>query len=128
RRWPAGDAGRAHARQPAGPGCGRGPAGDPRAARHPRARPRNRGLRRGRPDPGGASVVRLGGARRAEWPRAAASPVIVYGRNPVHEALRGPRRVRRIWATKNALREPWLDRGQGSTTLDVVVASASAEE
>jgi 23S rRNA (guanosine2251-2'-O)-methyltransferase len=36
--------------------------------------------------------------------------VIVYGRNPVREALRGPRSVIRIWATKNALREPWLAR------------------
>jgi 23S rRNA (guanosine2251-2'-O)-methyltransferase len=34
--------------------------------------------------------------------------VIVYGRNPVREALRGRRSVSRIWATKNALREPWL--------------------
>jgi len=34
--------------------------------------------------------------------------MMVYGRNPVREALRGPRDVRRIWATKNALREPWL--------------------
>jgi 23S rRNA (guanosine2251-2'-O)-methyltransferase len=34
--------------------------------------------------------------------------VIVYGRNPVHEALRGPRTVERAWATKNAAREPWL--------------------
>jgi 23S rRNA (guanosine2251-2'-O)-methyltransferase len=34
--------------------------------------------------------------------------VIVYGRNPVREALRGPRPVREVWATKNAAREPWL--------------------
>ena len=34
--------------------------------------------------------------------------MIIYGRNPIREALRGPRRVTRIWATKNALREPWL--------------------
>jgi 23S rRNA (guanosine2251-2'-O)-methyltransferase len=34
--------------------------------------------------------------------------VIVYGRNPVREALRGPREVWRLWATKNAAREPWL--------------------
>jgi 23S rRNA (guanosine2251-2'-O)-methyltransferase len=33
--------------------------------------------------------------------------VIVYGRNPVREALRGPRSVIRIWATKSTLREPW---------------------
>jgi 23S rRNA (guanosine2251-2'-O)-methyltransferase len=48
--------------------------------------------------------------------------VIVYGRNPVREALRGPRSVHRIWATKNALREPWL---AGAT---VPVVSAGAEE
>jgi 23S rRNA (guanosine2251-2'-O)-methyltransferase len=34
--------------------------------------------------------------------------VIVYGRNPVREAIRGPRSVTRAWATKNAAREPWL--------------------
>lgn len=34
--------------------------------------------------------------------------MIVYGRNPVREALRGRRAVGRIWATKNAAREPWL--------------------
>ena len=38
--------------------------------------------------------------------------MIVYGRNPVREAIRGPRAVSRVWATKNALREPWL---QGSS-------------
>jgi 23S rRNA (guanosine2251-2'-O)-methyltransferase len=35
--------------------------------------------------------------------------VIIYGRNPVHEALRGRRTVNQIWATKNAAREPWLE-------------------
>ncbi len=34
--------------------------------------------------------------------------MIVYGRNPVREAIRGPRRVIRAWATHNARREPWL--------------------
>jgi 23S rRNA (guanosine2251-2'-O)-methyltransferase len=34
--------------------------------------------------------------------------VIVYGRNPVREALRGRRTVTRVWATKNAAREAWL--------------------
>jgi 23S rRNA (guanosine2251-2'-O)-methyltransferase len=34
--------------------------------------------------------------------------MIIYGRNPVREALRGSRRVERIWATANAAREPWL--------------------
>ena len=32
----------------------------------------------------------------------------VYGRNPVREALRGPRTVSRVWATKNAARARWL--------------------
>jgi len=35
--------------------------------------------------------------------------VILYGRNPVHEALRaGRRRIERVWATERAAREPWL--------------------
>jgi len=37
--------------------------------------------------------------------------VIVYGRNPVREALRGRRagQVGEVWATAGAAREPWLD-------------------
>jgi 23S rRNA (guanosine2251-2'-O)-methyltransferase len=35
--------------------------------------------------------------------------VIIYGRNPVREALRAARRpVRRVWATRRAADEPWL--------------------
>jgi 23S rRNA (guanosine2251-2'-O)-methyltransferase len=34
--------------------------------------------------------------------------VIVYGRNPVREAARGPREVKRVWATAAAAREDWL--------------------
>jgi 23S rRNA (guanosine2251-2'-O)-methyltransferase len=34
--------------------------------------------------------------------------VIVYGRNPVREALRGKRRVQRVFATERAAREVWL--------------------
>jgi 23S rRNA (guanosine2251-2'-O)-methyltransferase len=50
--------------------------------------------------------------------------VIVYGRNPVREAIRGPRSVHRIWATKNAAREPWLiDVG-----IPVVVSGAEEIE
>jgi 23S rRNA (guanosine2251-2'-O)-methyltransferase len=48
--------------------------------------------------------------------------MIVYGRNPVREALRGPREVRQIWATKNAAREPWLAAAARR------VALAAAEE
>ena len=53
---------------------------------------------------------------------------MIYGRNAVHEALRGRRSVRHIWATKNALREPWLnDLGTRGTAASAVTA-ASAEE
>lgn len=48
--------------------------------------------------------------------------MIVYGRNPVREATRGPRAVRRVWATKNAGREPWLASG------DVAVIISTADE
>jgi 23S rRNA (guanosine2251-2'-O)-methyltransferase len=34
--------------------------------------------------------------------------LIVYGRNPVREALRGRRRVHRVYATERAAREVWL--------------------
>jgi 23S rRNA (guanosine2251-2'-O)-methyltransferase len=42
--------------------------------------------------------------------------VIVYGRNPVREALRGRRRVHRVYATEQAAREVWLG------DVDVVVS------
>ena len=48
--------------------------------------------------------------------------MIVYGRNPVREALRGPREVTRVWATEHARREPWLARAP------VPVRSAAAAE
>jgi 23S rRNA (guanosine2251-2'-O)-methyltransferase len=48
--------------------------------------------------------------------------VILYGRNPVHEALRGRRAhaVGEVWATQGAAREPWLK--------DVRVRVVQAEE
>jgi 23S rRNA (guanosine2251-2'-O)-methyltransferase len=48
--------------------------------------------------------------------------LIIYGRNPVREALRGRRAasVADVWATAGAAREPWLE---GSA-----VSTASAEE
>ncbi|HEY3727471.1 MAG TPA: 23S rRNA (guanosine(2251)-2'-O)-methyltransferase RlmB [Solirubrobacteraceae bacterium] len=48
--------------------------------------------------------------------------MIVYGRNPVREAIRGPRTVKRIWASKNAAREPWL------APLRKITANAESEE
>ena len=46
--------------------------------------------------------------------------MILYGRNAVHEALRGPRAVRQVWATERTAREPWLREAQ--------VRLANAEE
>jgi 23S rRNA (guanosine2251-2'-O)-methyltransferase len=34
--------------------------------------------------------------------------MIVYGRNAVHEAIRGPRTVSQVWASTGAAKEPWL--------------------
>jgi 23S rRNA (guanosine2251-2'-O)-methyltransferase len=53
--------------------------------------------------------------------------MIIYGRNPVREALHGPREVWRIWATKNAEREPWLT-GAGRTFRLTVEPAARIEE
>ncbi|HEY6397318.1 MAG TPA: RNA methyltransferase substrate-binding domain-containing protein, partial [Solirubrobacteraceae bacterium] len=50
--------------------------------------------------------------------------MIVYGRNPVCEALRGRRTVLQVWATKNAAREDWLLR----STVPVVVTVAEEVE
>ena len=36
--------------------------------------------------------------------------MIVYGRNAVREALRGRRKVARVWADPNAANEPWLEK------------------
>jgi 23S rRNA (guanosine2251-2'-O)-methyltransferase len=46
--------------------------------------------------------------------------MVLYGRNAVHEALRGPRTVRQVWATERAGREPWL--------REATVRAASGEE
>src|ERR1700712_3431224 len=34
--------------------------------------------------------------------------MVVYGRNAVHEAVRGPRKVRQVWASGAAARDEWL--------------------
>jgi 23S rRNA (guanosine2251-2'-O)-methyltransferase len=43
--------------------------------------------------------------------------MVVYGRNAVHEALRGPRDVSHVWATTSAAREPWLGAAGVRTTI-----------
>jgi 23S rRNA (guanosine2251-2'-O)-methyltransferase len=49
--------------------------------------------------------------------------VIVYGRNPVREAIRGPRTVSRVWATKGAAREQWLQHARA-----IVVSAEEVQE
>jgi 23S rRNA (guanosine2251-2'-O)-methyltransferase len=53
--------------------------------------------------------------------------VIIYGRNPVAEALRGRRAdsMAEIWASERLQREPWLARARSS---GVAVQSASAQQ
>lgn len=43
--------------------------------------------------------------------------MVVYGRNPVREAIRGSRDVRRVWATRRAAEEPWLAEVVGRVHL-----------
>jgi 23S rRNA (guanosine2251-2'-O)-methyltransferase len=82
-----------------------GRAGRPRGAKGPK-RPRSGGAAR----PAGEAA--RGAARRGD---------VLYGRNPVREALRaGRRRVGRVFATPAAAREPWL-KG-----VDVELADAAA--
>jgi 23S rRNA (guanosine2251-2'-O)-methyltransferase len=70
-----------------------------------RAKPRTPG--RGKPVPRGAEAT----PAPAERPRERKEPMeVLYGRNPIFEALRsGRREVKRIWATSGAAKEPWLD-------------------
>jgi 23S rRNA (guanosine2251-2'-O)-methyltransferase len=50
------------------------------------------------------------GAEATVVTEAREKPDVLYGRNPIFEALRaGRREVRRIWATAGAAKEPWLD-------------------
>jgi 23S rRNA (guanosine2251-2'-O)-methyltransferase len=50
--------------------------------------------------------------------------VIVYGRNAVREAVRGPRRVRRIWATRGAATE---FAGAVAATADEIARRSGSE-
>ncbi len=89
-----------------------------------RAGAQRTGLPGGRPDARGAAPARVGDTRWTGRPRADPrhDALIIYGRNPVREALRGRRAssIGEVWATAGAAREPWL-RG-------VRVRSASGEE
>ena len=54
--------------------------------------------------------------------------MIVYGRNPVGEAIRGPRTVIGVWATRNAAREPWIaEQGPVIVSTEEVGRRAGSE-
>jgi 23S rRNA (guanosine2251-2'-O)-methyltransferase len=55
--------------------------------------------------------------------------VILYGRNPIREALRARRRpVRRVWATRGAAAEPWLrDAEVHEATAHEIAARAGSD-
>lgn len=80
--------------------AGGGPRGRPAGARGPGGAT-DRGAPRGRP----ASAAGPGPAAGLGSPEVVAPVANVYGRNAVREALRGRRRVKRIWATAATARE-----------------------
>jgi 23S rRNA (guanosine2251-2'-O)-methyltransferase len=94
-----------------GGGGGRdgGAGGRGRKPKPPRDRDRDKPRTPGR----GKPVVRGREATPAKEPREVerkAPTEILYGRNPIREALRaGRREVKRVWATQSAAREPWLE-------------------
>jgi 23S rRNA (guanosine2251-2'-O)-methyltransferase len=106
------DGGRGGARGGGGKG-GRG-GDDARAGRKPkpprdRDRPKPRTPGRGKPVPRGAEATPAAAEREAPRERKEHGEVL-YGRNPIFEALRaGRREIKRIWATSGASKEPWLD-------------------
>ncbi len=54
--------------------------------------------------------------------------MILYGRQPVHECLRaGRRRVRGVWCTERAAREPWLAGGPGRPNPRIVDGAQLAQ-
>lgn len=53
---------------------------------------------------------------------------MVYGRNPVREAIGGRRRVRRIWATGDAADEEWISGVERGSAAPVVVERVTPEE
>jgi len=97
-----------------GGGPGRGGKPRPGAGRKP---PRGGG-RDAAPRGGGRDAEPAGGGPDAAPPESAEQLAnVVYGRNAVREALRGRRRVRRIWATEATAKE-----GFSGARLAVVAA------
>ena len=66
--------------------------------------------------------------RRVTGRGAPPGPALVYGRNPVREALRGPREVGQIWCTRAAIEESWLpDEGVRPATDEQLAEIAGSD-
>jgi len=92
----------------------------------PERRQRPGGETRGR-QPGAAARGGAGSpARGRSTVPAGDGAMVLYGRNAVCEALRGPRTVSRAWASERAAREPWL-AGPGAPPLTVVADARELE-
>ena len=70
---------------------------------------------------------RRGRPRHERQRERGADGMVVYGRNPVREALRGPREVRQIWATRATLEEGWLPKGARVAGGDEIAALAGTD-
>ena len=53
--------------------------------------------------------------------------MVVYGRNAVHEALRGRRRVHTVWATEAAARETWMPAGARRASGEEIEARSGSD-
>jgi len=91
--------------------------------------------RGGKPRGGGRKPPRGGGRDTAPRetdhgvaPEAPAPPAhVVYGRNAVREALRGRRRVKRIWATEAAAKEGFAGAPVTVVAADEITARAGTD-
>jgi len=95
-----------------GPGRGgkpRGPRKPPAGGRKPRREPAPREPQEAAPEPPAPSIH------------------VVYGRNAVREALRGRRRVRRIWVTAATAKEDWAGAPVEQAEADAITARAGTD-
>lgn len=123
---------------------GRPPAkGRPSGAPPAKGRPSGGAPGKGRPSGGRSSGGRSAGGRSPAPPRSApprsapahAAPLVedagpaanLYGRNPVREALRGPRHVHRIWATEAAAGEDWGGARVERATAEEIAARCGSD-
>jgi 23S rRNA (guanosine2251-2'-O)-methyltransferase len=96
----------------------RSSSGRPDRRRPDRGRPARRD-ERGRPPDRAARGDRTGSV--------APGHTVVYGRNAVREALRGRRRVHRLWATEAAASEGWTGAPVTRATADEVEARCGSD-